>query len=101
MGSPWAEEMIHVAWKHENVYIDTSARLPRHFEPGFSKFLRSYGQDKCIFGTDWPLLDFGSTLAQVDTLELEPAVRTKFLAGNAIRAFGLGRFGYEAVGDET
>lgn len=94
VGSPWAEEMIHVAWKHENVYIDTSARLPRHFEPGFATFLRSYGQDKCLFGTDWPLLDFDSTLAQVDAMDLKPDVRKKFLAANAIKAFGLDRFGY-------
>ena len=44
VGSPWADEMIHVAWKHENVYIDTSARLPRHFEPAFSTFLARTGR---------------------------------------------------------
>jgi len=97
VGSPWVDEMIHVAWKHENVYIDTSARLPRHFEPSFLKYLRTYGQDKCIFATDWPLLDFEQTLAQVDALDLGPEVAGKFLAGNAVRAFDLVRFGFEAA----
>jgi uncharacterized protein len=100
IGSPWVEEMIHVAWKHENVYIDTSARMPRHFEPSFTKFLSSYGQDKCIFATDWPLLDYAAPLAQVRKLGLTDPVAAKFLHANAIRAFGLGRFGVESVVNE-
>lgn len=98
VGSPWVEEMMHVAWKHDNVYIDTSARLPKHFEPTFRKFLSSYGQDKCIFATDWPLLDFEMSLRQLDGLQLPSDVKAKFLHGNAIRAFDLGRFGIEAPG---
>ena len=35
IGYPWTDEMIGVAWKHENVYIDTSAHLPRNY-PGRS-----------------------------------------------------------------
>lgn len=97
VGSPWVDEMIHVAWKHENVYIDTSARMPRLFEPSFAKYLRTYGQDKCIFATDWPLLDYTDTVKQVDALELKPDVADKFLAGNAVSAFGLDRFGIEAA----
>lgn len=93
LGSPWVDEMIHVAWKHENVYIDTSARLPRHFEPSFLHYLRSYGQDKCIFATDWPLLGFDQTIEQVRALDLDSEVASKFLAANAVRAFGLDRFG--------
>ncbi|MEV0685278.1 amidohydrolase family protein [Nocardia sp. NPDC050378] len=93
VGSPWVEEMIHIAWKHENVYIDTSARLPKHFEPSFRKFLSSYGQDKCIFATDWPLLDYELPLQQVRNFDLSDTVLDKFLHANAIRAFGLERFG--------
>ncbi|MEK7830070.1 MAG: amidohydrolase family protein, partial [Acidobacteriota bacterium] len=33
IGHPWTDEMIGVAWKHENVYIDTSAYLPRYYPP--------------------------------------------------------------------
>lgn len=89
VGSPWVEEMIHVAWKHPNVYIDTSARLPKYFEPAFTKFLASFGQDKCIYASDWPVLDFQRPLEQVDVLGLSAEVREKFLVSNAIKAFGL------------
>jgi uncharacterized protein len=99
VGSPWAEEMMHVAWKHENVYIDTSARLPKHFEPTFVKFLSSYGQDKCMFATDWPLLGFDQPLGQLKLLALAPEVEAKFLHRNAIRAFGLERFGVRSALD--
>lgn len=92
VGTPWAEEMIHVAWKHENIFIDTSARLPKHFEPGLLTFLTRYGQDRCIYASDWPLLDMERPLRQVEDLNLTEEVRRKFLAENAIRAFRLERF---------
>jgi uncharacterized protein len=93
VGTPWVEEMIHVAWKHDNIYIDTSARLPKHFEESFIRFLSTYGQDKCIYASDWPLLDFERPIQQLEKLELDVGVRQKLLAGNAIRAFRLDRFG--------
>ena len=31
IGWPWTEEMIAVAWKHQNVWIDTSAHVPKHY----------------------------------------------------------------------
>src|SRR5690242_5861774 len=31
LGYPWTEEMVAVAWKHKNVYIDTSAYDPKAF----------------------------------------------------------------------
>ena len=34
IGHPWTDEMIGVAWKHENVFIDTSAYAPRYYPPG-------------------------------------------------------------------
>jgi uncharacterized protein len=33
IGYPWTDEMIGVAWKHKNVYIDTSAWAPRYYPP--------------------------------------------------------------------
>src|SRR5207253_2876513 len=56
IGWPWTEEAIAVAWKHRNVWIDTSAHIPKHFPPSFVHFMRTFGQDKCLFASDWPLL---------------------------------------------
>lgn len=96
VGSPWVAEMLHVAWKHDNVFIDTSARRPRHFETEFRTFLKTYGQDKCIYASDWPLLSFSGPLGELDDLNLTSEVRNKFLCHNAIRAFQLEKFGIVA-----
>ena len=45
IGHPWTDEMIGVAWKHDNVYIDTSAYLPRYYPPQLLQFMRTYGQE--------------------------------------------------------
>lgn len=68
--------MIGVAWKHDNVYIDTEAYLPRYYPPQFLQFLRTYGQDKVLFGME-----------QVRGLELPPDVEDKFLFANAQAVF--------------
>ena len=90
IGWPWTEEMIAIAWKHPNVWIDTSAHLPKHFPPEFVRFLKTFGQDKVIWATDWPIVDFERSLTQLDDLELKPEVRRKFLHDNAVAAFKLG-----------
>lgn len=89
IGWPWTEEMIAIAWKHPNVWIDTSAHLPKHFSAEFVRFLTSFGQDKVIWATDWPILDFKRCLDQVDELGLTPEVRRKYLHDNAVAAFKL------------
>src|SRR5947209_1137952 len=58
IGWPWTEEMIAIAQKHPNVWIDTSAHVAKHFPPPFVHFLKTFGKDKCIWASDWPILDF-------------------------------------------
>ena len=90
IGWPWTEEAIAVAWKHPNVWLDTSAHVPKHFPPSFVRFLRTFGQDKCLFASDWPLLPIARPLDELDRhCETTPAVRRKFLRENALRAFKL------------
>jgi uncharacterized protein len=90
IGWPWTDEAIALAWKHRNVFIDTSAHIPKHFPPTFVHFMRTFGQDKCLFASDWPLLSLARPLDQLDEhCALPPAVRRKFLRDNALRAFKL------------
>src|SRR5437667_208879 len=89
IGWPWTEEMIAVAWKHKNVWIDTSAHVPRHYPPAFVHFLRTFGKDKVCFATDYPLLRWDRVLPEVDALELDPEVKRRFLHDNAARAVKL------------
>ena len=62
IGWPWTEEMIAVAWKHRNVWIDTSAHVPKHYPPAFVHFMKTFGKDKVCFATDYPLLQWDRVL---------------------------------------
>jgi predicted TIM-barrel fold metal-dependent hydrolase len=89
IGYPWTDEMIALAWKHENVYIDTSAHLPRYYPQQLLHFMRTYGQSKVLFASNFPQISFGSSVAQARALDLPPEAKEAFLAGNASRVFSL------------
>lgn len=89
IGHPWTAEMMALATKYENVYIDTSAYKPKRFPDEFVDFLRTYGSETVIFGTNYPMIQPGECLRGVDELGLDGAVAERFLHGNAERAFGI------------
>jgi predicted TIM-barrel fold metal-dependent hydrolase len=89
VGIPWHDEMIAMAWKHENVYISTDAHSPRYWPESVVKYINSYGQDKVLFGTDFPVLRFQRTVQEIDDLGLKPEVRRKFMRDNAARLYRL------------
>jgi predicted TIM-barrel fold metal-dependent hydrolase len=89
VGIPWTDEMIAMAWKHPNVFIGSDAHSPRYWPQSFVHYIRSYGQDKVIFGTDFPVLDFARTMAEIEALELPEAPKRKFLRDNAVRVYKL------------
>jgi predicted TIM-barrel fold metal-dependent hydrolase len=89
VGIPWHDEMIAMAWKHENVFIGCDAHSPKYWPASFVTYLNSYGQDKVIFGTDFPVLDFRRTMQEIDALALRPEVRKKLLGANARRVYRL------------
>ena len=89
IGYPWTDEMIAVAWKHERVYIDTSAYLPEYYPPQLLKFMNSNGREKVLFGTNFPQLALGKCAEQARALELRPEARAAFFHENARRVFKL------------
>lgn len=89
IGYPWTDEMIGQAWKHENVFIDTSAYLPRYYPPQLLQFLRTYGKHKVLFGTNFPMLGFEQCAEQARQLDLPDDAREAFFRGNARRVFNL------------
>ncbi|MDX2040553.1 MAG: amidohydrolase family protein [Acidobacteriota bacterium] len=89
IGHPWTDEMIGVAWKHENVFIDTSAYLPRYYPPQLLHYMKTYGQDKVMFGSNFPQLSLEKCVQQVNELGLADDIKAKFLFQNAQRVFKL------------
>ena len=89
VGIPWTNEMVAMAWKHSNVYIGCDAHSPAYWPESFVKYINSYGQDKVLFGTDYPILQFDRTLQEIKSLGLRPESSRKLLRDNAIRVYGL------------
>ncbi len=89
LGQPWHEEMMTLAWKHPNLYVETSARAPKHWPKSFLQFACGWGRDKVIWATDYPLLGFGRTLDELEELDLGEEVFTRLVRDNALRAFGV------------
>lgn len=89
VGIPWVDEMIAMAWKHPNVFIGTDAHSPKYWPEQFVRYADSYGQDKVIFGTDFPVLGFERTRAEIDDLGLRATSLEKILRGNVQRIYNL------------
>lgn len=88
IGHPWTEEMLALAHKHERVWIDTSAYTLHRYPAALVDELRR-PRHKILFGTNFPMLTAERCLEGLDALELDPAARERFLAGNARTAFAL------------
>lgn len=89
IGHPWTEEMIGLARKYDNVYIDTSAYKPSRYPEALIAYLRGGGRHKVLFGSNYPMLMPAACLAEVDALGLQDEARARFLHGNAEAVFGL------------
>ena len=89
IGIPWHDEMIAMAWKHPNIFIVADAHSPKYWPESFVRYIDSFGRDKVLFGTDFPVLQFERTRAEVEALGLRPESLRKFLRDNALRVYGL------------
>ncbi|MFF3413863.1 amidohydrolase family protein [Streptomyces sp. NPDC002698] len=90
IGYPWTTEMIAVADKHANVYIDTSAYTARRYPPELVAYLRGRGRRKVLFGSNYPMIEPSRALEHLDELGLDEETTGLFLSGNARRVFRLG-----------
>ena len=89
IGYPWTTEMIAVATKHENVYIDTSAYVAKRFPAELVTYMQKHGRKKVMFGTNYPMVTPAMCLKDLDALQLTEEVKKLFLYENAQRVFGL------------
>lgn len=90
VGFPWHDEMISLATKYPNVYIDTSAYKLKRLPPSLVHYMRGHGRKKVLFGTNFPMIQHPDTLQGLDELGLDDEAKDLFLRGNAQRVFKLG-----------
>ena len=89
IGYPWTTEMIAVADKHPNVYIDTSAYSTNRYPRELLDYMRGRGKEKVLFGTNYPMITPAQALAGLAELGLDAEVTALFLRDNAARVFDL------------
>ncbi len=90
IGYPWTEEMVALATKYDNVYIDTSAWKPHRYPEPLVRFLKGHGREKVLFGSNYPMILPRDCLKHLGHLQLDSEVRRLFLWENAARIFGTG-----------
>jgi predicted TIM-barrel fold metal-dependent hydrolase len=89
IGEPWTQEIISLATKFPNLYIDTSAYKTSRYPADFVGFMRGRGAKKVMFGSNYPMLTPSDCLEGLFGLGLSDEVRHLFLSGNARRVFKL------------
>ena len=99
--SPWREQIRELA-KSPNVLCKVSGMVteanltvwkPEDFRPFLDVIFESFGEDRLMYGSDWPVCQLAASYAQVHALvadytrELSTAAREKFFGGNAARFY--------------
>lgn len=57
-GNGFGPSVLAVAQRHPNVYLEFSALRPDYMAPEFIHAANTYLKKKCMFGTDYPLIEF-------------------------------------------
>lgn len=87
-GWPWVAEMVAVARKHKNVYLETGGVAPKYLaRPGsgwevFFQFANTVLQDQVLFATD-SVIPYDRGVSEFKELPFKPQVKEKILGGNA------------------
>ena len=89
IGVPWTDEMIAMAWKHARVFIGIDAYAPQHLPASLKRYMDSYGQDKVMFGTDWPVIDPERAVAEMEAHAFRPEPYRKIMRDTAAKLFKL------------
>jgi uncharacterized protein len=89
IGYPWTAEMISLATKYPNVYIDTSAYKASRYPRDLVDYLRGHGRRKVLFGSNHPAWPAADCLRDLASLGLDEETAQLFLHGNAERVFAL------------
>jgi len=87
IGFPWTAEMISLATKYPNVYIDTSAYKVLRYPKELVDYLRTHGRRKVMFGSNYPAWPAKDCLEDFASLNLDDEVAALFLFENAATVF--------------
>jgi predicted TIM-barrel fold metal-dependent hydrolase len=87
MGHPWEDLLVRLMMKFPNLYLMSSAYLPKYLDPAVLQFMASRrGTGKVCFASDHPLLEMGRCLTEARKLGLDDDVLRGYLGDNLAAA---------------
>jgi uncharacterized protein len=86
---PWVNEMIIVAQRNANVYMDLSEYEFFPMSDAYFQAANTFLGDKILYASAHPFVDFHDALESYGKIEFKPEVREKVMYKNAIRILGL------------
>jgi len=88
-GWPWILQMVAVAWRHPNVYLELSGIRPRYLHRDLvSYFDTPVLKGRVLFATDYPLLEWSTSINDLVELPISEETKGEILWDNAARLFG-------------
>jgi predicted TIM-barrel fold metal-dependent hydrolase len=87
-GYPWHLEVLASAMHKTNVWVDLSGWRPRYIPPEVKRDAAGRLSDRFVWGSDYPMLDPGRLLEEIDDLELGPAAE-RVMLDNPMRLLNL------------
>ncbi len=88
-GYPWVNEMIIVAQRNENVYLELSEYEYFPLSEAYIHAVNTIIGDKVMYASAHPFVDFKDALRNYEKLPFKPEVREKVMYKNAARLLGL------------
>jgi predicted TIM-barrel fold metal-dependent hydrolase len=71
------------------VFFCGDAYAPSHWPSQVVHYANTYGQDKFMFGTDWPVIEPERAVRDIQAHNYRPDPYRKMMRDNAIKAFKL------------
>ena len=80
---PWWGEASRLMIKYHNLYMMTSAYLPRYLPPDFVHYMNTRGRKKVMFASDHPALQMERCIESAREVDFREGVLERFLYQNA------------------
>ncbi|WP_136809213.1 amidohydrolase family protein [Desulfosediminicola flagellatus] len=88
-GYPWISEMINVAQRNANVYVDLSEYERSPLSEAYIQAANTMISDKVIYASAHPFVDFKTALKTYEDLPFTAEARENIMYNNAARVLGL------------
>ena len=88
-GLPFYALMPEVKQAMSNVFFDTAASPFLYVPQIYNQVIQAVGDDRILFGSDYPLLNQSRLLTEIESLNLPEDTRELILSGNARKILGI------------